>query len=355
MLIVAHQGKLYNAVLKVITQIYSALHTRHPNSLGGIMVTIHKSYPFKNFARWIWEFKADRVLVSMHSLTADNHWEVPYRNIQRIHHRKDVDFSTINVASSIVALLVFGLLANAVWHFANPIVWSVAKVLAIVALLLWIPGFKKHEYYLFLGTNSEPLVTLKANSRNHGSIEEAIRLVKSKSKISEDNYDEPMPKKKPLFELVDFDPLFYFTRRQILFYPNRILRYSRSLISDSFITSQYSQLNGKVSIARLGDNSWEYIWCYWLYLVSTIGLVMVLFFPHILYQNRYSGWIFGIAYGLLIPLFLLKFWKREIWILLDNRGEQAIFIPITSANRENLQRIGAFIAKKVGEKKRKPA
>jgi len=319
------------------------------------MVTIHKSFPFKNFARWVWEFKEDVLFVSMRSLTAESNWEVPYRDIKRIHHQRGVDFSSINLATTLLAIVGFGLLINDIWHFVNPTILLVAKILIVLALLLWIPGFMKHEYYVFSDKENSSLVTLKINWRNRALVEEAVQLVKNKRKITENSYTEPLPLKKALFEIEDLDPFYYFTRRKIFFFPNNILQYTQSLVSDSFTTLEYSQLNGKVTSARLGDNSWDYIWCYWLYFVTTIGLAIVLLFPRFLYHNWYFIWALIGAYALLIPVYISKFIKRETWILLDKHGERLVYITVTPTNQERLEKIGVFIAKKVQPKKRKPA
>lgn len=319
------------------------------------MITIRRSDPFNNFVRWAWEFQEDNVRISMRSLTVENDWVVPYHRIKRIYHQRIVDFSNIDLAMKLVTIIALGMLVNDLWHFFNPVILMVAKALIVLAVFLWLTGVKKHEYCVFVDEWNSPHVTLKINSRNRTSVEKAIQLVKNKHTIPEYSYTEPLQAQEALFEIEEFKPFYYLARRKILFLPNSILQYSRSLVSDSFTTLDYSILNGKVTSARLGDNSWDYIWCYWLYLLVTIATAVLLLFPRFLYHNWYFIWALGVACALLVPVYLAKFVKREMWILLDKNGDQFLSVKMTPENRANLEKIGLFINNKVQQEVREPA
>lgn len=319
------------------------------------MITIHKSFHFNNLVRWAWEFQEDSVLISMRSLTAENDWVVPYHSIKRIYHQRNVDFSNFDLAMKLVMIIALGMLLNNIWHFFNPVILMIAKILVVLAVLLWLTGTKKHEYCMFVNEWNSPHVTLKINSRNRTSVEKAIQLVKNKHAIPEYSHTEPVPTQEALFEIEEFNPFFYLTRRKILFFPNSILQYSRSLVHDSFTTLDYSLFNGKVAFARLGNNAWDYVWCYWFYLLMTIAAAVLLLFPRFLYQNWYFIGALGVASALLIPLYLAKFVKRQTWILLDKDGDQFLSVKMTPENRENLEKIGLFIENKVQQEAPEPA
>jgi hypothetical protein len=319
------------------------------------MIAIHRYFPFDGFAHVKWEFRPDRVVIATRSLTHDNQREILYRKITRVQRFRYVDFGWINRACTLIMWAGLGLLLDQWLHFANDAFWLAEKVLVIAAFLMALPGFRKHEYVAFLGQNAETLTTLKLQRRSIDQEETAIGLILRKNRIKEDSFADLLPKRKPVYKIEELTPLKYWQRFRVLFYEDRIIEQTQSLIQDSTMVNGYRSLNGRATTAWIGDDSWSYVWCYWLYLVATVGYVFVLFYPQFLYQNWIFIYIWLAAFALLIPLYLMKFWKREHWILLTNEGSQAISIRMSAANRENLRKIEAYIARKVKAKPRKTA
>jgi hypothetical protein len=319
------------------------------------MITLHRYFPFDGFAHVKWEFRPDRVVISTRSLTRDYEREVRYREIARVQRFRYVDFGWINRACTLIMWAGLGLLLDQWLDFANDAFWLAEKVLVIAAFFMALPGFRKNEYVAFLGQNGETLTTLRLQKRSLDAEESAIGLIRLKNKIKEDSFADLLPKRNPIYKLEELTPLKYWHRFRVFFYEDRIIEQNHSFIQDSTMVNGYGSLSGKVTTARVGDDSWQYVWCYWLYLVTTIGFVFILFYPQFLYQNWVFIYTWYAALALLIPLYLMKYWKREHWILLTREGSQAISVRMTASNRENLQKIERYVASKARGKRRKPA
>jgi hypothetical protein len=319
------------------------------------MITIHRYFPFNGLAHVKWEFHPDRVVIATRSLTYDNRREIRYRKIARIQRFRYVDFGWINRACTLVMWAGLGLLVYQLLDVHIPTFWLVEKVIVIAAFFMALPGFRKHEYVAFLGQNAETLATLQLQRRSFDQEESALGLINKKNRIKEDSFADPLPKRKPVYKIEELTPLKYWHRYHVLFYEDRIIEQNQSFIQDSTMINRYGSLSGKVTTAWMGDDSWSYVWCYWLYLVATVGYVFVLFYPQFLYQNWTFIYTWLAAFALLIPLYLMKFWKREHWILLTREGGQAIRIRMNASNRENLRKIERYVTNKARVKRRKPA
>jgi hypothetical protein len=312
------------------------------------MLKISLFFPLDNLARWSWEFYEDKMIVKTKSLTVDYENEIQYDIIKVIRSRKWADLEWLSTSFVVVIIIsVIKIVLNK-FDINGPIIDLLEKSGMLFALVIMLPSFGKHEHYSFLDAEKNYLTTIKVNNKNRQSLLEAIKLIKRQTEITSETYvNSLLPETPPNFHLTEYDLPDYLNKAQIFFYEDRLISVEKNLVDELTLEIKYDELNGKVKVARLGNNSWNSVWCHWLYFVCIVGILITVFFPAQVQGHYELLYAFIGSLAPLFPLYLLKFVKREMIIFQDKKDNGIFWMVRNSANREKLQQIVEFIQSKV--------
>lgn len=317
------------------------------------MIQINSFIPTSNFSRRVWEFHEDKIVVRTKSLMVDVENEIKYERIKNISTKKKADLSWLLMTFIIFGILGFTTLVLVYFGLSNPTTNLIRKAVAIFALLLMIPVFHKSEFYVFFDAEKYFLADIKIdNEKKRALITEAINLIKQKTgMITEIYLSNPLPSISPIFEVVEFDFPDYLNQSITRFYEDRIIEIHKSLVEETARVTKYNELSGKTKIVRAGNDNWLNVWFFWFMFVGVAGFSAVLFFPK---QIGGNPLVFNLIFGsaaLLIPMFFLRYIKREFLVFNDQNNEGVLGIGINNKNRERLNQIVEFVKGKVESKR----
>jgi len=324
------------------------------------MIKISSFSPKDSFSRRTWEFYDEYLTAKIKSLTSEYEIEVRYETIKAIQNQKSVDTSWLWVTFFIIGILGTLKLNFNYFDIAIPAITVIEKVVMIFALAFALPSFRKDEVFVFLdsdrNTLAKILISVKVDEKNKRALLEAIQLIKQRTEITSEVYlNDPLPGISPVFEFTELNVPDFVNRSTVRFYEDKLIDVEKSLVEEVMTVIKYDELTGKTKIARMGNNSWDTVGCYWLIFVSITTMLIFVFFPqHILGNLLFTRMVLG-GFLLLIPLFLLKYIKSEILIFYDREDEGVFLTRVNSANHEKLKQVIEFIQGKILEIQEKPA
>jgi len=320
------------------------------------MIQINSFIPTDNFTRRIWEFHEDKIVIKTKSLTVDVENEIRYEKIKSISTIKTADLRWLWMSFFIIGILSITTLGFGYFHLMNPTLRLIEKVIAVIALLLILPSFRKHEFYYFWDAEKYHLANVKIdNEEKRVQIIGAINLIKKRTEIITEIYlSDSLPNTPPIFEIVEFDFPDFFNKSTTRFYDDRIIETHKSLVEETARVTKYKEFNGKTKTARVGNENWNYVWCYWMLFVCITGFSISTFFSKQISGNYLFGRLFFGSLALLIPLYFLKYIKSE-FLVFNNKDEEGILeIGVNKKNRKKLNQIAEFIKSKVESHNQKP-
>ena len=307
-----------------------------------------RSFSLNDITRKVWEFYDDKVVIKTKSLTADYEDEWDYSEIKEIQQKKLANLAWICVSVMVLELFF---LAQWLFHFLsinflyNPII---EKTVVFLAIVLLISAFRKRELYSFLDVNKYYLTTIQVNNKSKKSLLDAIKLIKQKTEITQETYwSDPLPNTPPVFEFQEFDFPDYLGKSIVRIYDDRLIGVVRSLVKEAGIVLKFDELNGKTTLARIGNRSWDNVAFIWIVFVIFMGAIALVFFHDKLYHNYLFFRVFLGAVFLTVPLYLLKYIKSEVLIFYNKKDMAVFWTTVNRANRENLNEIVRFIQGKV--------
>lgn len=321
------------------------------------MIQINSFIPTDNFTRRTWEFHEDKIVIKTKSLTVDVENEVRYEKIKSISTKKTANLNWLWTTFSIYGFLAVTSLGLGFFDLMNPTLRLIEKMIAVIALLLSIPSFRKEEFYYFWDAEKYHLANIKIDSNEKRTqITEVINLIKTKTELNSEIYlSGSLPNTPPLFEVVEFDFPDFLNKSTTRFYDDKIIETHESLVEETARVKKYKEFNGKTKTARVGNDNWNYVWCYWMLFVVITGLSVSIFFPKLISGNILFGRVFFGSLALLVPLYFLKYIKGEFLVFNDKNDEGILGISVNKKNRETLNQIAEFIKGKVESQNQKPA
>jgi|GEM_PF-3096680 len=321
------------------------------------MIQINSFIPADNFTRRIWEFHEDKIVVKTKSLTVDVEKEIKYEKIKFIRTIKSADLRWLWATFVVFGILGVTGLGLDYFDVSNQTTELIGKTVATFALLLMIPSFHKHEFYYFLDAEKYHVANVKIETeKKRRQIAEGISLIKQKTElISEIYLSDPLPRTPPTFEIVEFDFPDFLNKSTTRFYDDRIIETHRSIIEEAARVTNYNELSGKTRTARVGNDNWDYVWCYWMIFVCITGFSISIFFPKQICGNLLFVKLFFGGLALIIPIYFLKYIKREFMVFNDKNDDGIFGIGVNGKNRKELNQIAEFVKSKVESLKIKPA
>lgn len=321
------------------------------------MIQINSFIPTDNFTRRIWEFHEDKIVIKIKSLKVDDEIEVSYQKIKSISTKKTADLNWVWMTFSIYGILAVTTLGLGFFDLMNPTLRVIEKIIAVIALLLALPSFRKHEFYYFWDAEKYHLANIKIdNNEKRAKIKEAISLIKKKTELVSEIYlSDLLPNTPPVFEIAEFDFPDFLNKSITRFYDDKIIETHKSLVEEIIRVKKYDEFNGSTKTARVGNDNWNNVWCYWMLFVFITSILTSIFFSKQLFGNYFLGRLFFGGLALLIPLYFLKYIKSEFFVFNNKDNEGILGIVVNNKNREQLNQIAEFIKNKVESQNQKPA
>ena len=316
------------------------------------MIKINSFTPVDNFTRKSWEFHDEYMVVKTKSLTFDYENEIRYEKIRSVQSKRMADINWI--WASVITAISFTIISLGLGWMNINIPAVVEKVIVGLTLLMLIPALCRFEYYAFLDTNNNFLITVRVNFQSKPSILEAIKLIKQKTEmISETYFDDSLPNISPTFQYTEFDFADFFNKSKVIVYDDKIIDIEKSLMEEVTTVIRFDELSGKTKFVKMGNDNWDNLSSYWLFFICITGISVITFFAE---QVRGSHLIFNLFIGglaLTIPLYLLRFIKSETLIFYDKQDYAVFWTRLNSANREKLNQIVEFVKGKVESQNQK--
>lgn len=316
------------------------------------MIKIKDYSPINNFARSSWEFYDEHLVEKIKSLIINYDNEVRFENIKFINSRSIRNLRWIWI--SFITITFLGLISLGLNHFCitNPTIEIIKKIIASLSLSLLIPVWVKYEYYSFLDANKNFLSTIRVNKKTKHIILEAIKLVKQKTElISESYYDGSLPNNAPVFQFSEFDFADYLNNSKVFVYDDKIIDVEKSLTEEVTSVIRFDELSGKTKVMKMGNDQWDNISSYWLFIMCIAGISVVTFFADQLRGINLDLMIILGGFVLLIPMLFLKYVKSEILVFYDKQDKSVFWTRVNSSNREKLNQIVEFVKGKVESQK----
>src|SRR5688572_11377162 len=107
------------------------------------MIKITSFYPFRNLLRVTQEFREDKVIVSMKSLTFENDFDFEYKEVGEISDAFYANGNQMDFSYGLLAITAFTLPLFYDFIYAHPMLLRIEQALIVTGVLLYITGFKK--------------------------------------------------------------------------------------------------------------------------------------------------------------------------------------------------------------------
>ena len=312
------------------------------------MIRINSFTPVDNFTRRSWEFYDDQIVVKTKSLTFDYENEIKYEKIKYIRSKRMADLSWLWASFVIVVLLGLGMWVLNIVDLSVPSFSVIRKIAVVFALVMILPAFRTFEYYSFLDADKSFLVTVRVSSKSRPLLLDAIKLVKQKTKIIGESYfTDSFPSTQPLYQYEELDFPDFLNKAQVRFYKDRLVAVENSLAEKITTVIKYDEFSGKTKIVKIANERWDTVWSIWLFFMCITGLLVITFFEKQMEGNDLLLYLFYGGFGLLIPLFFLRYIKSETLIFYDKQDNVIFGMKVSLVGREKLKQIVGFVEGKV--------
>ena len=293
-----------------------------------------------------WAFHEDKLVARARSLNIDYEDEVRYEKIKTIQNRTRRDLDWLWVTFIVAGLTSLAWLVLPILGVSNnnSVVRLAAQGMVVVAYVLAIAAFRKFEWYSFIDAEDRVLATVFVEKRTKKSMLEAIDLVKSKNPDVRETYGtDGLPSVAPKFQITELDVPDFFSRSTVRFYEDRLVDAEKSWAEELVTVVHYDELREGTKIAKMGNENWGNLLGIWFMLV-VVGIATAnVFFSRQICGNLVFARACIAALLLLVPLFLLRYIKREMLVFSNKLGNPVFWTPIRASNREILDRIVAFV------------
>jgi hypothetical protein len=311
------------------------------------MIKISSFHPTSNFLHITYEFLDDKLVIKQKSLTAEFEAEIKYEKIKVIQNRRIADLNWLKTGFILFIILGFFPLIFGSFYHNNLIIQLAIKAIAIAGVILCIPTFHKDDYYSFLDIDRNNLTTVRVNNNSRKLLNEAINLIKQKTKIiSETKLTDSLPDTPSIFEITQHDIPDFLNKSVTRFYEDRLIDSEQSLIENLVTEVKYSELSGKTQLFKGGNEKWSALGWLWLFFIGAFFLLIVTFSPQptkLVVQYSYLYWSGTI---LSIPMFILRYRKKEALLFYNTNDQVVWWTRPTAANRKKLEQIVEFIQTK---------
>lgn len=308
------------------------------------MIKLTSFYPFGGFTRVTQEFYEGKFVVTQKSPTSEREEEFSYNKVARI---ADSFMSTTSqLLFGLMSLFIIGvviiLFSNTISE--NILLLQSARILFVVAIIIFITGFIKRWYIHILDIDNNNLAVILQTKKNREAILSANEMIRKKSEtVKEISITDPFPSDKPKFEFVyyDYSNLYKSIDR---FFDNEIIGYQKHFLVERIFSVDPATLNGKLHKGKMGIN-----------IVGLIGIIGMLYFsilfgisgafnpiPRIVFTD--SLYIFLTA---LILSNALKFIKRDVIGFYNKNGNVAYYAFVKPSDKEKFDRIIEFIQSRI--------
>jgi hypothetical protein len=316
------------------------------------MIRINSFFPLANFSSYTLEFYEDKIISKTKSLKVDFQKEIVYEDIKSIINKETTDFGWFSISFLIIIGLISVGLCLQYFHFFTPGILIAEKVVAIIALALFIPALHKSEYYFFEDKNCKPLAMIKITKKNSENIYDVIKLIKQKTILTTEVYlDEPFPDTSPIFEYIEYDIPDFINKSIVKVYEDRIINIEKSLLERVITVVKYTELSGKITTSRYAKVNWGLLFWNWFMFIIILKVTTTVLLPLRLVNNPYYYSVFIIGLILLIPLFIMKFVKFDTLEFYDHGNNTVFWTRLNSKNQEILNKIVDFVQGKVANNK----
>jgi hypothetical protein len=308
------------------------------------MIKIPSFYPLSNFLRVTHEFHEDKATVTMKSLTYEHAFEFIYTDVVEISYEKHASGiqQFLGIGLSAVAVLILAFFSTG--FFTDPVLLLGTQTFFIFSILLFSTGLIKNRKYCFCGEKEE-ITSIKMSFWNDKAIKSAVEMVKKKSKhVKEIDPENPFPKEKPRFELVEYDISDYWSKNTDKFFEEELIGHYKNAVTESVYRVKYNQLNGKIYHGKAGNDNWSNVFWITLFVDSVFTGFYLIFdtLPKGTYQ-----YFSVISIVVLVSSFLLKYVKKEMLGLYDKNNRIVFWTWITKSNREKVNKIIEFVQSKI--------
>lgn len=298
------------------------------------MLQIKSLYPMSNYSRVTHEFLDDKITVKVKSFVTEYENEVKYDDIKHIQLVRTADLRWLWFGLFIILIpgfvsWIFSLLC---WNtMDNPLFPLIGKLIIIAGIALCVPAFRKNNVYFFMDKARNNVVSIKIDRKNKSDMNQAVELVRQKSKIiSETDPETPFPA-SPLFEYQHYDITNILNKSVAMFYENDFIFKDKNLAEDVVSKVNYDELSGKVIRLKSTENGWTSLALGIAFIFSSLYWAIEYLFPQT-WQYLPSSLILKFVLGLVGFFFLLSFFKREV-ILFYNTSDKIVYW--TKPNRKN--------------------
>lgn len=313
------------------------------------MISFSSYFPMASFLKIELEFDDENITQKFKSLTAEGENEIPYSKIANIQFERRADMRW--TTTGFIFILLDGLFISVLFNLfpqlcGNPIVYGIGQFLFLVGIGICLLGFVKRDFCYFYDKDSNYITVIEITNKNSDAVYKAIELIKNKTSIiSETDPDLLDEDENPKLELTTHFFPNYLYKNTIRFYDDKILDVEKNLFSESASEYQYDTLKQKVTILKLGDNNWNSL----AFFIIFVGLILStgfdLFFPNVSLGMEF---IFG-AVGLSIFPFIMRYAKRETIFFYDKNDDVVFYIKIPRNGKQKVEEIIQFIKMKTPE------
>jgi hypothetical protein len=308
------------------------------------MIKITSFYPFSNLMRVTQEFYEDKVDVKTKSLVSERNFSFSYTEVAEI--------SCAKYRLSNQWMWGFGLIGLAFWILLmldllsfNQSVYTTAKVIYILGLIIYLISFAKKKIYYFSDKNDNVITSIIWSNKNKEKISQVVELTKNKSEhVSILTIDNPFPKKEPIYELVNYDVPNYFNKSVARYYEDEIIEVNTALNGDNVLRIKYLELRKNFRRGKSGNEEWLSV--FWE-IMAFAGVFAGLHIFLDLFSNKvflFFVYILGVTAVITI---ILRFVKQEMVGFANINGNGGYWTWVSKSNKDKIEKIIEFIQSKI--------
>jgi hypothetical protein len=313
------------------------------------MIKITSFYPFSNLLTVSQIFSEDHATVTIRSLTSERNFEFAYTEVAKIHHTSEASSNQISFGFVMMGfplaffLITFFLSEENVLRSSS--ILLLIQFLYIIAFLILITGFVKQDFYYFKDNNNATITYIKSTKKNNDKVKDVVKFILNKSpSCQEVNVTSPFPEDRCVFEVIEFDPAYYFSKSITRFYSEKLIVFHKSLIHKIVVLANYNEFNGEVFRGKESNESWDI--AYYLLLILALTVSGAIVFPNLIPAKIIAYTLIFIGLLSVVSL-LMKYSKREIVGLYDKNGKILYWTWVNKANRDRIEEIMEFVKSKI--------
>ena len=313
------------------------------------MLRLTSFFPMASFLKVELEFGDEIINHKFKSLKEEGQIEIPYSKIAHIQFSNYVDtrWLTTGFAFAITGALLVAVLFDFFPQICGNLdVYWVGRIIFLLGIPLYLPGFIKRDFCSFLDKDRNYLAGITITDKNLDDVYEAIEFVEAKTTIISETHPNLFDQNKdPKFELITYRLPNYFYKNTTLFYDDKILDIEKSLVTELASEYKYNDLMPKITISKHGDTSWNTVAFYIIGIGVVLSLGLDLFFP----SAQIGLTPMWISAGFAIISILLAYVKNEVIFFYDKNDNVALSLNIPRGKKQSVEEIIQFIKMRISE------